>query len=387
MTALRRHAIAADHIFDSHTLHRHKALLIDGEMIAGILPVSELDRAISVRALPPGSWLAPGFIDTQVNGGGDVLFNAEPTAAAIERIVAAHRRSGTTGMLLTLISDTPGQMRSAREAVHKATASDSGLIGIHFEGPFLSREKPGVHDPRMLRAPSPAELDLLTSPAPFPVLVTLAPEVMPMGCISRLAAATVRVAIGHSMATYAQTRQALDEGATGFTHVFNAMRPLASREPGPIAVALEATGVWLGMIVDGVHVHPAMLRLALRGMGNPMLVSDAMPPVGGRKATFVLAAQPIVRKDDSCVRHDGTLAGTALNMAKAVRNCVRMLDVPLTSALRFASTEPANFLGLGDRFGRLLPGYRADLVAFRADTIEVLETWIAGRACALAAPY
>jgi N-acetylglucosamine-6-phosphate deacetylase len=184
------------------------------------------------------------------------------------------------------------------------------------------------------------------------------------------------------MATYAETRQALAEGATAFTHLFNAMRPLTSREPGPIAAALEATGAWIGLIVDGVHVHPAMLRLALRGSANPMLVSDAMPPVGGRNATFALAAQPIARQGDSCIRSDGTLAGTALDMATAVRNCVHMLNVPLTSALRFASTEPANFLGLGDHLGRLLPGYRADLVAFRPDTIEVLETWVAGHACA-----
>jgi N-acetylglucosamine-6-phosphate deacetylase len=384
MNALHRHAIAADYIFDSRTLHRRKALLIDGELIAGILPVSELDHALPLHALPPESWLAPGFIDTQVNGGGDLLFNEAPTAAGVASIVAAHRRLGTTGVLLTLISDTPERMHSARTAVEQATAADSGMIGIHFEGPFLSPERPGVHDPRRLRAPSRDELDLLRSPAPFPVLVTLAPEVVPKGCIARLVAANVRVAIGHSVATYVQTRQALEEGATGFTHLFNAMRPLASREPGPIAAALEAPGAWFGMIVDGVHVHPAMLRLALRGLATPMLVSDAMPPVGGRNAAFTLAAQPIVRREDSCVRHDGTLAGTALDLAKAVRNCVRMLQVPLTTALRFASTEPAKFLGLGDRLGRLLPGYRADLVAFRADTIDVLETWIAGRACGLA---
>jgi N-acetylglucosamine-6-phosphate deacetylase len=181
------------------------------------------------------------------------------------------------------------------------------------------------------------------------------------------------------MATYAQTRLALQEGVTGFTHLFNAMRPLASREPGPIAAALETPGAWFGMIVDGAHVDPAMLRLALRGDGHPMLVTDAMPPAGGTQSSFILRGQEIKVQDGACVRDDGTLAGTALNMGEAVRNCVQMLDVSLTSALRFASAEPAKFLGLGDSLGALKPGFRADVVAFRRDDIQVLATWVAGR--------
>jgi N-acetylglucosamine-6-phosphate deacetylase len=380
MKALRRHAIAADYIFDSRMLHRQKVLLVEGALIAGILAHGELDRTIPLRTLPAGAWLAPGFIDTQVNGGGDALFNDAPSRAVVDRIAAAHRRFGTTGLFATLISDTPEKMHTALSAVQAATAAENGILGIHFEGPFLSREMPGVHDPGMLRLPSPEDCDFLTSASPTPILVTLAPEAVPAGFISRLVAANVRVAIGHSAATYAQTRRALAEGASGFTHLFNAMRPLASREPGPIAAALEAPGTWFGMIVDGVHVDPAMLRLALRGLASPMLVTDAMPPVGGHKATFTLAGQTITMSNGACTRQDGRLAGTALDMAKAVRNCVQMLGVPLTSALRFASTEPANFLGMGDRRGRLSTGYRADLVAFRPEDVCVLETWIAGRA-------
>ena len=182
------------------------------------------------------------------------------------------------------------------------------------------------------------------------------------------------------MATYAQTKAALVEGLVGFTHLFNAMRPLESREPGPIAAALETPGAWFGMIVDGVHVAPAMLRLALRGAAHPMLVTDAMPPVGGQAPGFTLYGNEIVVRDGRCARADGTLAGAALDMAAAVRNCVRLLDVPLTDALRFASTEPARFLGLGKALGRIAPGYRADMVAFDPGEIGVIDTWVAGDA-------
>jgi N-acetylglucosamine-6-phosphate deacetylase len=180
------------------------------------------------------------------------------------------------------------------------------------------------------------------------------------------------------MATYAQTKAALAEGLTGFTHLFNAMRPLGARDPGPIAAALECSDAWFGMIVDGVHVDPAMLRLALRGSAHPMLVTDAMPPVGGNRRTFSLFGRDIEARHEACVAEDGTFAGTALDMASAVRNCIRLLDVPLTSALSYASCEPAAFLGIADRFGGIAPGYQADLVAFEPEDIRIKGTYVGG---------
>src|SRR5690606_23536503 len=147
------------------------------------------------------------------------------------------------------------------------------------------------------------------------------------------------------------------------THLFNAMRPLGSREPGPIAAALETGNCWYGIIADGVHVHPAMLRLALRGAGTPMLVTDAMPPVGGAQDSFLLYGEVIAASGGRCLRADGTLAGATLDMASAVRNAVTLLGEPLERALTMASAAAAGFLGLGDRLGRLAPGFRADLVA------------------------
>jgi N-acetylglucosamine-6-phosphate deacetylase len=373
-----RTAIAASHVFDGVALHRDTAVLIDGTSITALLPRADVPADTRVRTLPDGQWLAPGFIDTQVNGGGGVLFNDEPTPAGISAIVSAHRTFGTTSLLPTLITDLPATTAKAIRAVDEAAASMPGVLGIHLEGPFLSPERPGVHDPRRLRQPNDDDLALITAARRGVTLVTLAPEQVSNGFIGALVSAGVRVALGHSMATYAQTRAAMADGLTGFTHLFNAMRPLASREPGPIAAALEDPAAWFGMIVDGVHVDPAVLRLALRGLAQPMLVTDAMPPVGGDGSAFTLYGDEITVRDGRCFRRDGALAGSVLDMASAVRNCVDLLGVPLTDALRFASANPANFLGLGQNLGRLAPGYRADLVAFDPVTIEVASTWVAG---------
>ena len=373
------HAISADFVFDGDVLHRDSAVVIDQGCVTAVSPRCQLPAAVPVHVAPPGAWLAPGFIDLQVNGGGDVLFNDAPTPATIARMVAAHRRFGTTSLLPTLISATHAQMRAALHAVAEAAATEPGVLGIHLEGPFLSPEKVGAHDPSMLRTPTAADQSLLAAVHPTRVLVTLAPEQVPEGFIAKLAACGVRVAVGHSMATYAQTRRALQEGARGFTHLFNAMRPLGSREPGPIAAALETPDAYFGMIVDNIHVNCAMLRLALRGHAHPMLVTDAMPPVGGCSHSFALHGDRISISDGACLRADGTLAGTALDMAQAVRNSVTLLEVPLTTALRFASAHPADFMGVGDTLGRLRPGYRADVVALLPNNLQILTTWVAGQ--------
>jgi len=372
------YAVAADTLFDGRVVQRHWAVLVEEARINWLGPRRDLPSNVPVEELPRGCWLVPGFIDVQVNGGGDVLFNDDPSPSGINRIVAAHRRYGTTALLPTLISATSEKMREAWSAINSVPAS-SGVLGIHFEGPFLSPDKPGVHDRAMIRTPAVEDYDLLFSPSDRLRLVTLAPEQVRAGFITDLTQAGVRVALGHSMATYAQTRAALAEGLTGFTHLFNAMRPLASREPGPIAAALESPGAWFGIIVDGAHVDPAILRLALRGSAHPMLVTDAMPPVGGHCSTFSLFGREVLARGQTCMREDGALAGSALGMIGAVDNCVRLLEVPLSTALSYASYEPANFLGLGHRLGRLAAGYQADMIALAPDTMQVGATWVAGR--------
>jgi N-acetylglucosamine-6-phosphate deacetylase len=372
------HAVVADHVFDGNSVHERAAVIIHGARIAQVVPRADVPRTISARVLPEGAWLAPGFIDLQVNGGGDVLFNDQPTSDGICTIVAAHRKFGTTGLLPTLITDTQEKVRLALHTVNAVVDREPGVLGLHLEGPYLSPEKPGVHDIRCLRRPAADDISMLIAPRKGVLLVTLAPEVVPPGFIAQLAAADVRVSLGHSMASYLQTRAAMAEGLRGFTHLFNAMRPLASREPGPIAQALESVDAWYGLIVDGVHVDPAMLRLALRGLGHPLLVTDAMPPVGGSRSNFTLYGKNIAVRDGCCLTNDGTLAGTALDMATAIKNCIRLLGVSLPEALRLASVNPATFIGLEHVLGKLVPGYRADLVAFDPNDMTILATWVAG---------
>jgi N-acetylglucosamine-6-phosphate deacetylase len=372
------HAVAASRVFDGVGLRQDAAVLIRGDRIMRLVSRGEVPANVPVHDLPDGAWLAPGFIDIQVNGGGDVLFNDAPTPQGIRSIVAAHRRFGTTSLLPTLISDTPAKMAAAIAAVEAVSAAEPGVLGIHLEGPFLSAERAGVHDPSVLRKPTAADLAMIAGKRSGVTLLTLAPECVPLDAIADLAAAGIRLALGHSMATYAETTAAMAKGLTGFTHLFNAMRPLDSREPGPIAAALESPSAWYGLIVDGIHVAPATLRLAARGLGHPILVTDAMPPVGGALPRFVLNGETIHVRDGCCRRSDGRLAGAYLDMATAVRNCVELLQVPLTAALRFASAHPAAFLGLADTLGLLAPGYRADMVAFDGARVEVLQTWVAG---------
>ncbi len=377
--ATDRHAILADQVFDGETLHESAAVVIEGGRVARLVPRRELPAGIDAEQLPPNAWLAPGFIDVQVNGGGDILFNAAPTRESLAAIAAAHRKFGTTAMLPTLITDRPESMAAARDAVQAALGAIPEIIGVHYEGPFIAPGRRGVHAERFIRKADAGDYAMLTSLAGGVTVVTLAPEEAPPGFIAKLAQAGVKVCFGHSLAGYDATRRAIADGLSGFTHLFNAMPPLHSREPGPVAAALETPGCWYGLIVDGIHVHPAMLKLALRGKGQAMLVTDAMPPVGGSSRSFTLYDEPIEVADGRCVRRDGTLAGAMLDMASAVRNCVRWLDVPLPQALRMASTAPAAFLGLTGRLGCIAPGCRADFVALEPGRIEVLKTWVAGK--------
>jgi N-acetylglucosamine-6-phosphate deacetylase len=329
-----------------------------------------------------GHYLLPGFIDTQVNGGGGALFNDSPTVEAIAAIGAAHRRFGTTGFLPTLISDDLSTVARAIKAVEVAIAAGlPGLLGIHIEGPFLSEDRKGIHDASKFRTLDDAAFDLLTSLRRGKTLVTLAPEVTTPQMIARLAAAGVTVAAGHTNADYGQVRAALDAGLRGFTHLFNAMSPLGSREPGAVGAALEDPSSWCGVIVDGRHIHPAALRIAFRAKPHDrfMLVTDAMPSVGMTRKTFTLQGRTVTVVDGVCVDQDGTLAGSDLDMASAVRNAVALAGLDLETAVAMASAHPAAFLELGDDIGSIRLGLRANLVEADAD-LRVQRTWIDGRA-------
>jgi N-acetylglucosamine-6-phosphate deacetylase len=351
-------------------------VVVEGERIVEIGSRLAAARRIDLE----GGYLLPGFIDTQVNGGGGALFNDAPTVETIATIGAAHRAYGTTGFLPTLISDDLATVAQAIAAVDAAIeAGVPGVLGIHIEGPFLSEKRKGVHDASKFRTLDDASIDLLASARCGRTLVTLAPETTTPQMIARLAAAGVTVAAGHTNATYDVLTGALEAGVTGFTHLFNAMSPLTSREPGAVGAALESQGSWCGIIADGRHIHPAVLRIAFAAKRRDrfMLVTDAMPSVGMADKRFTIQGRPIRVVDGVCVDENGTLAGSDLDMAGAVANAVRMAVLPLEEAARMASTYPAAFLGLGEGYGRIAVGARADLVLL--DTgLKAVRTWIGG---------
>ncbi len=365
-------------------LDGHALLLEDGH-IRAVMPEGAAPAGVARRSLPPDGLLAPGFIDTQVNGGGGVLFNDSPTVAGALAIAAAHRRFGTTSLLPTIITDDMDCMTQGAEAAAMAAQlPGSGVLGVHLEGPFLAPTRRGVHDARFIRTPTAADLDwLCTLPALFDqrgrAVLSLAPEQVEDAAISRLAAAGLILAGAHSAAGLGRTRAALAAGLRGFTHLFNAMPPIANREPGIAFAAMTDPDSWCGIIVDGVHVHPDLLRLALatKPRGKLMLVTDAMPPTGTDAVSFTLYGATIHRRDGRLVTDDGTLAGADIDMGQSVRNAVHLLGVDLAEALRMASLYPAEFLGLSERVGRLAAGCRADLVLLDAD-LSVHEVWVEG---------
>ena len=358
-----------------------KAVLVRDGKIAAVVAASEAPADAERHDLN-GGLLVPGYIDTQVNGGGGVLFNDAPTPEAIAAIGAAHRAYGTTGFLPTLISDDLSVVDQAMRATEQAIEQGvPGVLGVHIEGPFLNPKRKGIHDEGKFRVIDEEALALLASLKVGKTLVTLAPERTTPEMIQRLADAGVHVAAGHTNALYATMRQALDHGLTGFTHLFNAMSPLTSREPGAVGAALESLTAWCGLIVDGRHVDPVTLKLALRTrpLDRFMLVTDAMPTVGMTDKRFSLQGREIVVRDGVCVGDDGTLAGSDLDMAGAVRNTVRMLGVSLEDAVMMASAAPAAFLGLDGQRGRIAPGHAADLCLLN-DDLSVRRTWIDGAA-------
>ncbi len=325
-----------------------------------------------------GGYLLPGFIDTQVNGGGGVLFNDETTVEGIAAIGKAHRAYGTTGYLPTLISDELDVIDAAMRAVEAAIEQGvPGVLGVHIEGPFISKDRKGIHNPDMFRTLDADSKALLKSLKRGRTLVTLAPERCSPDDIRELAEAGVIIAAGHTNATYDQMVEGLGAGVTGFTHLFNAMSPMLHRAPGVVGAALENQTAYCGLIMDGHHVDWPVLRVALhtRPADRYMLVTDAMPTVGSKTKTFTLNGQAIRVENGVCVGPDGTLAGSDLDMATAVKYCVEYAKASINDTAIMAAHAPAAFLGLHAERGSLTAGQRADIV-WMDDALNIKGTFI-----------
>jgi N-acetylglucosamine-6-phosphate deacetylase len=366
-------------ILDGSSWISNHAVLVDDGIIRAICPEQEIPGSAEIEDLK-GQVLAPGFIDCQVNGGGGVLLNDQPDLNTLKTIASAHRTFGTTGLLPTLISDSWDKMAAMADAIEAAIEQKvPGILGVHFEGPYLNTDRKGVHDAAWIREFENRFIPLIQNRNLGVVLATLAPELVPTDVIKQLKDSGVRVSAGHTNASYEETRQALSAGLTGFTHLFNAMPPLLSREPGVIGAALEDQDSFCGIIVDGHHVHPASLKAAISAKGSDkmMLVTDAMSCVGTPETRFKLGDTLVTVQDGACRTDEGTLAGSNLDMATAVRNSASMLDLSLTTALNMASHNPARFLGLDGQRGQIAVGKVADLIALDTE-LTVQKSWIAG---------
>ncbi|WP_426425079.1 N-acetylglucosamine-6-phosphate deacetylase [Bradyrhizobium genosp. A] len=365
-------------IFDGeHFLDDH-AVVVEGARIAAIVPYSDRPDG-AVRDLG-GGLLAPGYIDVQVNGGGGVLFNEDPTPEGIARIAAAHRNHGTIGLLPTLVTDAPQVTAAAIAATREARRLTPAALGIHLEGPFLDPHRKGAHELSYIRELERDDVTTIAKANCGAVMLTLAPNRVGTESIAELARHGVLVSLGHSGASYDEARRAVEAGARAFTHLFNAMSAPTGREPGMVGAALDLDEAFVGLIADGHHVHEANLRIALAAKRRDrfMLITDAMPPAAGGPDHFDLQGRRVTCTDGCLRLDDGTLAGSVLTMDEAVRYAVNVVRLPLADALAMASRVPATFLRHDTELGRIAPGYLASLVHLD-DELRVLETWIEGR--------
>ncbi len=373
MTQKRFHA---KRLFDGQAFLDDQVLtIVDGQIMA-------IDQDISNSDITVNGLVAPGYIDLQVNGGGGALFNDSPSVDNLKTIMSAHAKFGTTAMTPTLITDKIEIMQQAAEAIAQAIGEGvPGIVGIHFEGPHLSVEKKGTHCADYIRPITDAEWQVLSRNDIGEIIVTLAPETVSAEDVTRMVKLGVNVCLGHTNADYKTTQQAIDAGASGFTHLFNAMSPLQGREPGVVGAALLNNHTSCGLIVDGFHVDYVSCKLAIQAkpQGKIFLVTDAMPPVGTEQTQFALYDRTVYVDNGKLTSTTGELAGSSLDMANAVKNTHQKLGIELGEAIRMASMYPARYLYQNQSVnrGELITGKQADMVVLN-DDLSVRETWIAG---------
>ncbi len=345
------------------------ALLIEGAKIVDTIPLANLSPEYPSLDLAGGN-VAPGFIDLQLNGCGGVMFNDAITSVTLDTLHQTNLKSGTTSFLPTLITTSDAAMISALAVVREYREHHPySVLGLHLEGPYLNPKRKGIHNESYIRKPDRAILQQIAKSGQEIVkLVTLAPEMVEADDIQCLAAQGIVVSAGHSDASFEQGVAGFSAGIRMVTHLFNAMSPWLGRSPGLVGAVFSRDDVYAGIIADGEHVHFDSIRLAKRlKQDKLLLVTDAMPPVGTQMDSFWIGGQEVFYRNGRCVAADGTLGGSALTLMQAVANCVRQVGIPLSEALRMASTYPAQLMGVGHVIGSIAPGYIANLAIFNAD--------------------
>ncbi|MEP3279101.1 MAG: N-acetylglucosamine-6-phosphate deacetylase [Stappiaceae bacterium] len=375
-------AFTGARIFDGESWHNRHALLVDQGSVVGIVETGSLPENCDLHP-SRAAFIVPGFVDLQVNGGGGVLLNDVPTCEGIQTICAAHARFGTTALLPTLITDTPEVTDQAIAAGSAAFAENvPGFLGLHLEGPHLSKARKGAHEEQLIRVMEPLDLQRLLSARKKlnNLMTTVAPESVTPDQVAQLAEAGIVVSMGHTNTPCNAVDEYVEAGARLVTHLFNAMSAFSHRDPGLVGAALQTGALSAGLIADGFHVDPIAIDVALRaksGPGRIFLVSDAMSSIGTDLRSFELNGRTIHREGGRLTLADGTLAGADIDMSASVRYLMDHVGVKSEEALRMASTFPAEALGL-DTKGRLGKGCDADLIELD-ESFHVQTTWIGGQ--------
>lgn len=358
-------------IFDGKRLLVGLAVIVETDQIKEIVEVDLLPKDIK-RVDLNGALLAPGFIDLQVNGGGGVLFNDDISLEGLLEIAKAHQRYGTTALLPTLITTSFPKMQQAMLVVREAQQKYPQIIGLHLEGPYISQKRRGTHDPNFVREASWTEIEEIANNADVVKMITVAPECVSAEQVNYLVKKGLKVSLGHTDASNKAVKALEQAGATLYTHLYNAMSQLGSREVGAVGSALDSVESFAGIIVDGFHVDFSSVRIAKKCLGERLfLITDAMPPVGSIIREFTIGPLQVVCENGKCVNNEGALAGSALDMATAVRNMVFVVGESLVEALRMASLYPALALGIPN-LGRIKKGYQASMVVLSSQ-LEVVK--------------
>ena len=372
--------ISAKRIFTGKNWLENHYLYIDQNFVKDISPLSQRPQGLPHYSFED-SIIAPGFIDVQVNGGGGLLFNNSICVETLQTMVNAHSLYGTTGLLPTLITDTWEKTIQAIQVVQQAIDSGvSGVLGLHLEGPFLNPDFRGTHLPKYMQTPHDALFDELSIIHNGCSMMTIAPEIFTTEQIQQLANQGWKLFCGHSGASYSELQERVPAGVCGFTHFFNAMRQISSREPGVVGYGLESQQTWCSLIADGLHVDPANLRLLLKNKPQQvLLVTDAMALVGSAQTQFDLQGKTITLKDGTCYDENNVFSGSHLGMSEGVAYMMQVTNEPLEEVLRMASYYPAKMLGLENSHGHIALNIPANLIAMSCETYQVNATVIQGK--------
>lgn len=359
-------AIVNGELFIGNKFYTGKVLIIDGERIVDIIPQEELTTTYgNIETIDAeNTYVTPGFIDLQLNGCGGVLFNDDISLETLDTMHKTNLKYGCTSFTPTLITTGDESIEKAIELVKGIENKGKyGVVGLHIEGPYISLQKKGIHNPKFIRKADEAMIDKMIEAGKENVrIVTLAPENTDKKIISKLNAAGIHVAVGHSNASYEQVKEKEGFGITLATHLYNGMSSFNHREPGVVGAVFDSD-IKAGVIADGFHCHYSAIKSAIKIMGERLyLVTDAVAPVGTDMEYFYFEGNKVFYKDGKCFGEDGTLGGSALTMDAGVRNLVKYCDITLEEAVRMATLYPAKAVNIDNEYGKLQPGCFADIV-------------------------